>query len=94
MFLHVGADCMIKNSDIIAIFNLRRQAFVYEEFVRQNYDGFRIVDLCDDNKHASLILTAHTLYFSPIHSYTLRKRAQALKIFSKACDFVSLTLPK
>ena len=25
MYLHLGADCMIKNTDIIAIFNIRDQ---------------------------------------------------------------------
>ena len=28
MYLHLGADCMIKNTDIIAIFNIRDQQMV------------------------------------------------------------------
>lgn len=29
MYLHLGADCMIKNTDIIAIFNIRDQQAVF-----------------------------------------------------------------
>ena len=28
MYLHLGADCMIKNTDIIAIFNIRSRKFM------------------------------------------------------------------
>ena len=31
MYLHLGADCMIKNTDIIAIFNIRdQQSEIYD----------------------------------------------------------------
>ena len=34
MYLHLGADCMIKNTDIIAIFNIRdQQSEIYDNYI-------------------------------------------------------------
>lgn len=37
MYLHLGADCMIKNTDIIAIFNIRdQQSEIYDNYISVN----------------------------------------------------------
>lgn len=76
MYLHLGADCMVKNSEIIAIFNLRdSQSLIYEDYVQKYGQNYKIVDAADGEDYASMILTEDTLYLSAISSITLKKRA-------------------
>ena len=78
MYLHLGADCMVKNSEIIAIFNLRHlQSTVYADYVQKYCDKYRIVDAAEGEDYASAILTEDTLYLSAISAFTLKKRADA-----------------
>ena len=45
MYLHLGADCMIKNKDIIAIFNIRdQQSEIYDNYISVNKDKYKIID--------------------------------------------------
>ena len=45
MYLHLGADCMIKNTDIIAIFNIRdQQSEIYDNYISVNKDKYKIID--------------------------------------------------
>lgn len=76
MYLHLGADCMVKNSEIIAIFNLRDpQSLIYEDYVLKYGQNYQIVDATDGEAYASMILTDDTLYLSAISAITLKKRA-------------------
>lgn len=78
MYLHIGADCMVKNSEIIAVFNLHHsQSLIYNDYVREYADRYKIVDAAGGEEYASLVLTADTMYLSPISSATLKKRAEA-----------------
>lgn len=77
MYLHLGADCMVKNSEIIAVFNLRHsQSLIYGEYVKENAGRYKLVDAAGGEEYASLILTADTMYLSSISSLTLKKRAE------------------
>lgn len=77
MYLHLGADCMVKNSDIIAVFNLRSpQSQIYEDYVLKYRDRYRIVDASGGEEYSSCILTEDTIYLSSISSLTLKKRAE------------------
>ena len=45
MYLHLGADCVVKSSDIVGIFSLLdKKANIYEEFVRPNLGKYKVVD--------------------------------------------------
>lgn len=77
MYLHLGADCMIKNTDIIAIFNIRDpQSEIYENYIAVNQDRYEVVDLAENGEYSSCILTADTLYLSGISALTLKRRAE------------------
>lgn len=77
MYLHLGGDCMVKNSEVIAVFNLRHpQSLIYQEYVAKNQGKYKIVDASGGEDFSSCILTADTLYFSAISSLTLKKRAE------------------
>lgn len=73
MYLHLGADCMIKNTDIIAIFNIRdQQSEIYDNYI----SVYKIIDLSENGECSSCILTTDTLYLSGISALTLKRRAE------------------
>ncbi|MCQ2915120.1 MAG: DUF370 domain-containing protein [Alphaproteobacteria bacterium] len=76
MYLHLGADCMVKNSDIIAIFDMRsEESTIADEYIKPYKDRYKIVDASGGEECSSCILTEDTLYLSSISSITLKKRA-------------------
>ena len=77
MYLHLGSDCMVKNSEIIAIFNLRDpQSEIYKDYVEKYRDRYKIVDLSEGEGCYSCILTEDTIYLSAISALTLKKRVE------------------
>lgn len=77
MYLHLGADCMVKNSEIIAVFNLRHpQSMIYNDYVEKYGQRYEIVDAAAGEEYASCVLTKYTLYLSAISSFTLKKRIE------------------
>lgn len=78
MYLHLGADCMVKNSEIIAIFNLSHpQSAIYSEYVERYRGKYKIIDATEGDAYASVVLTKDTLYLSAISALTLKKRVDA-----------------
>ncbi|MBR4958494.1 MAG: DUF370 domain-containing protein [Phascolarctobacterium sp.] len=68
---------MVKNSEIIAIFNLRDpQSEIYEDYVEKYRDRYKIVDLSEGEGCSSCILTEDTIYLSAISALTLKKRVE------------------
>ena len=77
MYLHIGADYVIKNSEIIAIFNIRdKQSEIYKKYVMQAKDKYKIIDMLDNGEYTSCILTNDILYLSAISTLTLKRRAE------------------
>ena len=78
MYLHLGADCMVKNSEIIAILDVRHpQSLIYTDYVEKYRERYKVVDAAEGEDYASIILTEETLYLSAISALTLKKRADA-----------------
>ena len=78
MYLHLGVDCMVKNSEIIAIFNLSHpQSQVYDDYVKKYGGRYEIVDASGGEGYYSCVLTEQTMYLSSISSITLKKRAES-----------------
>ena len=78
MYLHLGADCMVKNSEIIAILDVRHpQSLIYTDYVEKYRERYKVVDAAEGEDYASVILTCDTLYLSAISAVTLKKRADA-----------------
>lgn len=69
---------MVKNSEIIAIFNIRHpQSTIYNEYIQKYGQNYSVIDATEGEDYASVILTKDTLYLSAISAITLKKRAQA-----------------
>ena len=77
MYLHLGADCVVKSSEIVGIFSLQdKKSNIYEEFFKPNLKKYKIVDLSGDIFPSSCIVTKDTLYLSGISPGTLKRRKE------------------
>ncbi|MGM9583277.1 MAG: extracellular matrix regulator RemB [Phascolarctobacterium sp.] len=69
---------MVKNSEIIAILDVRHpQSLIYSDYVEKYRGRYKVVDAAEGEDYASIILTEETLYLSAISALTLKKRADA-----------------
>jgi len=77
MYLHLGSDYMIKNSEIIAIFNLKDdESDIYKEYILKNKNKYQLVDASEGEDFYSCVLTKDKIYLSAISSLTLKKRVE------------------
>lgn len=77
MYLHVGCDYMVKNSEIIAIFNSYFPDIDnMNEFLADNEARYEIIDATGGEGCYSYILTEDKIYLSSISSLTLKKRIE------------------
>ena len=67
MYLHLGSDFVIKNTDIIAIFNIRNQKNnVFKNYLQKQCDNhkYEVIDLSENGEYSSCILTDDKIYLS------------------------------
>lgn len=77
MYLHLGSDYMIKNSEIIAIFNLKdEESDIFNQYIRKYADKYEIIDASEGAEFYSCVLTEDKIYLSAISSMTLKKRLE------------------
>lgn len=77
MFLHLGGDTTLPQKEIIGIFAYNHHSIspVNKEFLSSLSADKKIVELSEIKEAKSYILTDNKVYFSPISSVTLLKRA-------------------
>jgi len=76
LFLHLGADKMIKLRDLIVIINNenpQKNNNIGEFFEKAQH--LLEVEKIEKDNHKSIVITDDKIYFSPISSQTLKKRA-------------------
>lgn len=77
MYLHLGSDYMIKNSEIVAIFNLKdAESDIYKEYISKYAAKYEIIDASEGEEFYSCVLTENKIYLSAISSLTLKKRLE------------------
>ncbi|GMA50737.1 hypothetical protein GCM10025857_20940 [Alicyclobacillus contaminans] len=78
MFIHIGGDTMVCMKDVIGIFDIHVQesplTAKFIELAKRN-EAVEIVEL---GEIKSFVVTEQKLYYSPISSLTLKKRAHLL----------------
>ena len=82
MYVHLGGDKILRSKDIIAIFDvsIEKSSKISGLFMDQAYKR-KQVEKIGEEETKSIILTEDKIYFSPISSSTLKKRAeQALNV--------------
>jgi len=76
MFMHLGGDCMIKLDEIVFIVNVEKgmKPQHVNDFLKKYNEKGRIQKITGEN-YKSMVITDNKIYFSPISSQTLKKRA-------------------
>lgn len=92
MFVHIGGDTVVRSRDVIFILDHQTvkasksiQAFL-EEKPKQLVEK-------EQTETKSYVITAHTIYCSPVSSMTLARRAQIAQVLDSSVqtDFEELT---
>jgi extracellular matrix regulatory protein B len=79
MFIHLGGDKIIRASELIAIFDLsiEKSSKISKQFIYQANKDKR-TEVIGEEECKSLVVTRGKVYYSPISSTTLKKRANQL----------------
>ncbi|WP_017725791.1 extracellular matrix regulator RemB [Halalkalibacterium ligniniphilum] len=79
MFIHLGGDTVIRSKDVIAILNsdMKDSSGITKHFLEQHEKGRQIINISSDLMK-SIVVTQTKIYYSPISSVTLKRRAQAV----------------
>ncbi|MGE6676866.1 extracellular matrix regulator RemB [Bacillus pumilus] len=73
MYIHLGDDCVVSTREIVAIVDYKmKSSSVVEEFL-QKLEG-QIISLSQGTPK-SIVVTTKSVYYSPLSSSTLKKRA-------------------
>lgn len=77
LFIHLGENIVVRSSDVITILDrqLLKSSSIVMEFIEKN--SKQIIELANGDTK-SIVVTADKIYFSPLSSSTLKKRAQHL----------------
>ncbi len=79
MYLHLGGDVVIPLEELVAIIDLEavKSREATREFLSFAAEEQAAVHIGKEAREKSAILTTHRIYFSPISSATLLKRARS-----------------
>ncbi|TBL77474.1 extracellular matrix regulator RemB [Paenibacillus thalictri] len=79
MFIHLGGEKIIRASELIAIFDLsiEKSSKISKQFISQANKEKR-AEVIGEEECKSLVVTQSKIYYSPISSSTLKKRAHQL----------------
>lgn len=75
MYLHLGNGYIIKNEELLGIFDIRqKKANIYKLFVKPKLENKNVVNLAGRYAPASCVLTTDKIILSGISALTLRNR--------------------
>ncbi|NLL53144.1 MAG: DUF370 domain-containing protein [Peptococcaceae bacterium] len=76
MFLHLGNNFMLRKDKIIAIIDVETGANnnTFQNYL-SNIESNKIMNIAEDGKQKSIIVSDQGIYLSPISSSTLSKRS-------------------
>ncbi len=79
MYIHIGGEKVIRAVELIAIFdmNMEQASKLSKEFVEQAAIAKK-VETIGEEESKSIVVTDDWVYYSPISSATLKKRANQL----------------
>ncbi|MFE4712416.1 MULTISPECIES: extracellular matrix regulator RemB [Bacillales] len=79
MYIHLGGEKIIRSSELIAIFDIsiEKSSKVSKQFVIQSQQDKKLVRIGEEEAK-SIVVTKNSVYYSPISSSTLKKRAKML----------------
>jgi hypothetical protein len=76
MYIHLGGERVIFSSELIAIFDIsiEKSSKVSKQFVSHALEGKKLVRIGEEEAK-SIVVTKNMVYYSPISSATLKKKA-------------------
>ncbi len=79
MFIHLGGEKIIRASELIAIFDIsiEKSSKISKQFIQQALKDKKTEQIGEEDCK-SLVVTKSKVYYSPISSTTLKKRAHQL----------------
>ncbi|GGA06723.1 hypothetical protein GCM10008018_60770 [Paenibacillus marchantiophytorum] len=79
MFIHLGGEKIIRASELIAIFDIsiEKSSKISKQFIQQAVKDKK-TEKIGEEECKSLVVTKGKVYYSPISSTTLKKRAHQL----------------
>lgn len=77
MFIHLGGEKIIRSAELIAIFDVSIGASskISKGFI-SNAVKDKMTEIIGEEEPKSVVITFNKVYYSPISSTTLKKRAQ------------------
>ncbi len=75
MYLHVGNNVVVREDELIGIFDIRnKRTNIYRFFLRPKMEKNQVIDLTDHFSPSSCVVTKDKIILSGISTRTLRKR--------------------
>lgn len=79
MYIHLGGEKVISSKELIAIFDISNERPADEPKMFLTHDSQeKMVEKIGEEDAKSLVITENKLYYSPISTATLKKRATNL----------------
>ncbi|MBU8905753.1 extracellular matrix regulator RemB [Desertibacillus haloalkaliphilus] len=90
MFIHLGGDTVIRSKDVVAILDseMENTSSDTTDFLDAFRKSNQIIEISEDLTK-SIVVTEEHVYFSPISSVTLKRRAQVISEFDSYADIDS-----
>lgn len=79
MYIHLGGEKVISSKELVAIFDIsiEKSSKISKQFIAEMQDS-RQMEQISDEEAKSIVVTEHTVYYSPISSATLKKRCSSI----------------
>ena len=75
MYLHVGNNYVVRNDEIIGIFDIRnKRTNLYRFFLKPKIEAHQVIDLTEESPPSSCVVTVDKIILSGISSKTLQRR--------------------
>ncbi|QMV42196.1 MULTISPECIES: extracellular matrix regulator RemB [Cohnella] len=80
MYIHLGGEKIIRTSQLVAIFDIsiEQSSKLSRQFVVHAQKN-KEVEMIGEEDPKSIVVTEHKVYYSPISTSTLKKRAHYLE---------------
>lgn len=78
MYIHLGGEKVISSKELVAIFDIsiEKSSKISKQFMANMLDSKQMVQISEEEAK-SIVVTEHTVYYSPISSATLKKRCNS-----------------
>ncbi|MBY7737882.1 extracellular matrix regulator RemB [Paenibacillus polymyxa] len=76
MYIHLGGEKIIRSSELVAIFDIsiEKSSKISKQYVNHAQQQ-KHVEMIGEEEAKSIVVTQNTVYYSPISSTTIKKRA-------------------